>query len=91
MKHITVIGEWLFEIKEVRAIRVKEYGRPYDAIANVKIVDGEARIEGVLSQDLWTKEDTLTIEDYLRLCEFDSYVYSRFKQGRRVFTKKELT
>ena len=32
-KHVK-IGEWIFEVKLVRALKVEKYGQPYSAIAN---------------------------------------------------------
>lgn len=45
------IGEWIFEVKMVRAIKVAKYGDPYSAIANINFYDDIANIDGVLLKE----------------------------------------
>jgi len=35
MSRYTQIGDWIFEVKMVRALRVSEYGQPYSAVATL--------------------------------------------------------
>lgn len=48
-RHIQ-IGDWIFEIKMVRALRVPRYGEPYSAIANVCFNGNTAYIDGILQK-----------------------------------------
>lgn len=90
MKHITTGKRWLFEIKAVRAIRVDEYGKPFDATVRLEIVDGELHFEGLLAQD-FTKSDWSEIESHIKgELGFSEYFYSRFKNGKRKKIKKVI-
>ena len=31
----TQVGDWIFEVKMVRALRVEKYGQPYDAVSTL--------------------------------------------------------
>ena len=35
ISRFTQIGDWIFEVKMVRALRVENYGEPYDAVATL--------------------------------------------------------
>ena len=49
-RHIQ-IDNWIFEVKMVRALRVKNYGEPYSAIANINLYGSSACIDGILHKD----------------------------------------
>jgi len=63
-RHIQ-IGDWIFEIKMVRALRVPRYGEPYSAIANVCFNGNTAYIDGILqkSQPNQTSQASLSDDD----------------------------
>jgi len=50
-RHIQ-IDNWIFEIKMVRALRVKNYGEPYSAIANISLNGDSAYVDGMMQKDL---------------------------------------
>ena len=60
------LGDWVFEIKMVRALRVKDYGKPYSAIANLCLNGNQAYIDGLMNKD----QHELTEEDYQTLEKF---------------------
>ena len=64
-KHVQV-GEWIFEIKMVRALKVEEYGKPYSAIANCNINGDSMYIDGLLIKDgqNFTKSDFNSFNDF---------------------------
>ncbi len=50
-KHVQIGGDWIFEVKMVRALKVAEYGQPYSAIANCNINGDAMYIDGLLTQE----------------------------------------
>ena len=48
MKRIIKIGDWIFEVVQVRARRAKEYGADYNGIAVITITNNKPNIEGML-------------------------------------------
>jgi hypothetical protein len=64
-RHIQ-IDDWIFEIKMVRALRVKRYGEPYSAIANICLNGNDAYIDGVMQKN----QQSLNIKDIQTLKEF---------------------
>jgi len=51
IKRQVQIGDWIFEVKMVRAIKVAKYGEPYRAIANLCLNDNNAYIDGLLLKE----------------------------------------
>ena len=49
-RHIQ-IDNWIFEVKMVRALRVKNYGEPYSAIANISLNGSSAYIDGLMQKN----------------------------------------
>jgi len=45
------IDNWIFEVKMVRALRVKDYGEPYSAIANISLNGNSAYVDGWMQKD----------------------------------------
>lgn len=77
MSNKTQVGDWSFEIVQIRARKTPKYGEPYTAIANVTIVNGVAHIEGLLSVDGVSIKDVRSIKKYLKDLGFDKYVHVR--------------
>ncbi len=91
MSHITASENWLFEIKEVRAIKTDAYGKPYSAIADITIVDGDVHVEGLLSKHKnGGRRDLKEIENYIKKLGFKEYFYTRYKNGLKIKKKKKL-
>ena len=53
------VGDWIFEIKSVRAVRTKEYGAPYSAAANLQFNGGNIFVDSLMttSGDEFERED----------------------------------
>jgi len=86
-KHIQ-IGNWIFEVKMVRALKVKKYGEPYSAIANCNINGDSMYVDGLLTkenQDL-TKDDLASFYKFSQLMDLKQCSYHRYLNGRS-FTK----
>lgn len=78
-KHVQ-IGDWIFEVKMVRALKVEEYGQPYSAIANCNINGDAMYIDGLLTQNgqNFTRDDFKSFNDFcyqmgLKQCSFHRY------------------
>ncbi len=64
-RHIQ-IDNWIFEVKMVRALKVKHYGQPYSAIANISLNGDSAYIDGMMQKD----QQHISDEDVQVLKEF---------------------
>lgn len=81
----------MFEIKEVRAIKAKNYGDAYIGIADLVIVNGELSVEGLLfkENEVGTIADMREIEYYITTAlGFNEYFYIRYKNGEKKKIKK---
>ena len=85
------IGEWFFEIKMVRALKVKEYGAPYDAIANCNINGDSMYIDGLLTRNdkNFTRDDFATFHKFAHQVGVEHLSYHRYQNGESV--TKDLT
>lgn len=64
-RHIQ-IDHWIFEVKMVRALRVKNYGEPYSAIANISFNGSSAYIDGMMQKDQQqlSNDDLQVLKEY---------------------------
>lgn len=92
MERYIQIGQWIFELKQVRAIRAPEFGQPYDASAYITIADGVPHIEGLLTKaDAdFSRNDYLTFTEFFNLAGFDFTQYSQMKDGTRIQREKTV-
>jgi len=91
MSHLTLSENWVFEITAVRARKVKEFGKPYSAIATISYVDGEVHVEGLIARGKYSREDTKEIERFIKeFFSVNEYFTSHFKNGERVKVQVEL-
>jgi len=76
------VDDWIFEIKSIRAIRVKQYGQPYDAIANFNINGENAYIDGLMTREenLFTRKDQQTFLKFCQKLALKEVTFDRFKQ-----------
>lgn len=79
------IGEWVFEVKMVRALRVQEYGQPYSAVANITANGDQAYIDTQLTRDgnEFTRKDFMTFYQFCQMLEMKSVSYDKIKCGER--------
>jgi len=80
------IGEWFFELKAVRAIKVDKYGNPYKAIANCNINGNTMYVDGLLTKDgqHFTRDDFKTFIRFAEHLGLEQFTYHRFQQGESV-------
>ena len=74
------IGEWIFEVKSVRALKVGidgVYGDEYSAIANIDIIDGKAYINSTIGT--FTRSCFRTIFNYVKSRGIKVINYKRIK------------
>jgi hypothetical protein len=82
-KHVQ-IGEWIFEVKMVRALKVSEYGKPYSAIANCNINGDVMYIDGLLTKNeqIFTKSDFNSFNDFCYKMGLKQCSYHRYQNGQ---------
>ena len=79
------IGQWIFEVKMVRAIRVEKYGDPYDAVAHMTFNGDEAFVDSQLTreEESFKREDLETFLNFARMMDSSNVRYDRFQNGQR--------
>ena len=87
---VVKIGEWLFEVKTVRALKVGEdgqYGDPYDAMGYIDFIDGKGNVNSVIGVG-FTKRCYLTFVKYIREHRgVQDVIYKRVKNLKDKFKK----
>ncbi len=85
LKHVK-IGEWIFEVKMVRALKVDEYGKPYSAIANCNINGDCMYVDGLLTKDGGglNNEDVQSLIEYCQQLGLNRISYHRYKKGKSI-------
>jgi len=80
------IGDWIFEVKAVRALRVDEYGKPYSAIANCNLNGDSMYLDGLLTKDdqEFSKEDFLSFYKFGQKMGLDNISYHRYHNGESI-------
>ena len=78
------LDNWIFEIKSVRAIKVNQYGNPYNAIANFSFNGNNAYIDGLMTREdeSFTKDDYQTFKDLCQKLGIEQVQFERFKNNR---------
>jgi hypothetical protein len=81
-KHVQ-IGDWIFEVKMVRALKVDEYGKPYSAIANCNINGDSMYVDGLLTQEgqSFTRNDFQSFNDLCYQMGLKQCSYHRYQNG----------
>ncbi|MDX2367485.1 MAG: hypothetical protein QNK36_03625 [Colwellia sp.] len=84
-KHVQ-IGEWIFEVKMVRALKVSEYGKPYSAIANCNINGDAMYIDGLLTKNeqAFTKSDFNSFNEFCYKMGLKQFSYHRYQNGESI-------
>jgi hypothetical protein len=90
-RHIK-IGDWYFEVKMVRALKVSEYGLPYVAIANCNINGNSMYIDGLLtkSSQNFTKEDFMTFHQFGHQLGIENLSYHRYQNQESVTKETKI-
>lgn len=80
MKYLVKVGGWIFELKQVRAIKSDDFHLPYSATVLITIVNGEPNIENLLSVEGFTRSDYNDIKEFLNSIGFDGAEWQRFNK-----------
>lgn len=80
------VGEWIFEVKMVRALKVSEYGKPYSAIANCNINGNAMYIDGLLTKNeqVFTKSDFDSFTEFCHRMGLKQFSYHRYQNGQSI-------
>jgi len=70
-------GNWIFEVKAVRAIKVDRYGEPYTAIASLSFNGDSAYVDGLMTEqsEQFTASDLRTFEFFCKKLSVSSTNY----------------
>lgn len=82
-KHVKM-GDWIFEVKMVRALKVDEYGKPYSAIANCNINGDSMYVDGLLTKEgeELSKDDFKTLLQFCQKLGLNRFSYHRYQNGQ---------
>ena len=82
--------KWIFIDKAIKGIKTPEFGCPYTATVDLRSVNGQMHVEGMLSVDELTREDWVEIETEIKRRGFAEYTYRRFKDGVEKTVKRKI-
>jgi len=90
MEYLTQEGDWCFEVKQVQARRVSEYGKPYTGSALLTVTDGVLHVESLILKegDTFSRKDYKNIIKYASDAKFPKIETRRYKSG--VILDKEV-
>ena len=82
---MTKMGDWVFEVKMVRALKVANHGGPYSAVAMLTANGEQMYIDTQLTKDNeeLSKSDFLTIYKFCESLDMKYVSYDRMKNGVR--------
>nr|WP_233269035.1 MULTISPECIES: hypothetical protein [unclassified Paraglaciecola] len=82
---MTKMGDWVFEVKMVRALKVAKHGDPYSAVAMLTANGEQMYIDTQLTKDNeeLSKSDFLTIYKFCESLDMKYVCYDRMKNGVR--------
>jgi hypothetical protein len=88
----TQIGEWIFEVKMVRALRVKNYGDPYTGTASLTVNGDSVYIDTQMTRegDNFSKVDYLAFYKFGQMLELKQMNYDKIRNGQRVSRTVEI-
>lgn len=83
-------GGWIFEITSIKARRVDVFGDAYNGVADVRIMNGKANVEGLLCKDEpFAKKDYIAFKEMLKSIGCEQCNYDRFKENVKIEVEKK--
>ncbi|WP_370164232.1 hypothetical protein [Marisediminitalea sp.] len=81
----TQVGDWIFEVKMVRALRVEKYGQPYDAVSTLTANGDNLYIDTQLTRqhNELSREDCMSFYEFARQLEMKQIQYDKLRNGER--------
>jgi hypothetical protein len=85
ISRFTYIDDWIFEVKMVRALRVKKYGDPYTAVATLTANGEHMYVDTQMTRDKddFSRKDFMTFYNFCQSLEMKSFNYDKMKNGVR--------
>lgn len=85
ISRIMQLDDWVFEVKMVRALKVKNYGDPYTALATLTANGEHMYIDSQLtrSEEDFNRKDFMTFYRFCKALEMKSVSYDKIKNGVR--------
>ena len=85
ISRFTQMDDWIFEVKMVRALRVKKYGEPYTALATLTANGESMYIDSQLTRDNedFSRKDFMTFVKFCEGLEMKNIIYDKVKDGVR--------
>lgn len=79
------IGDWVFEVKMVRALKTEEYGQPYSAVSTLTLNGDNVFIDSQLSRigEELTREDCDTLYEFCESMGASQIHFDRIRNGKR--------
>ncbi|WP_100657935.1 hypothetical protein [Alteromonas flava] len=80
------VDDWIFEIKMVRALKVDNYGEPYNAVANLTSNGDDMYIDTHMSRigEDFSRKDFKTFYKFCQALEMKTISYDKIKNGERI-------
>ena len=78
------MGDWIFEIKMIRALRVQNYGEPYTAIATLTANGDTMYIDSQMTRGIdFNRHDYKTFKQFCQSLEMKQAHYEKMRNGER--------
>lgn len=83
---LTQMGDWLFEVKMVRALKTSHFGEPYSSVAMMTINGEQAYIDTQMSRAdaEFNRQDFTTFYRFCQQMELSQVHYDKVRQGIRI-------
>ncbi len=85
MSRFTQVGDWLFEVKMVRALRVQEFGQPYSAFASITVNGDNLYIDSQMTRlnEDFNRDDYMSFYEFCKQLDAKEVHYDKVRRGRR--------
>ena len=85
ISRFTHMDDWIFEVKMVRALRVRRYGDPYTAVATLTANGEQMYVDSQLARDKesLSQKDFSTFYKFCQQLDMKSMSYDSFDNGER--------
>ena len=79
------MDDWIFEVKMVRALRVKKHGDPYTAVATLTANGESMYIDTQMTRekDNFSRKDFMTFYNFCQQLEMKTVSYDKIRSGIR--------
>ena len=87
------MNDWVFEVKMVRALKVRKHGEAYSAVATLTAAGEQMYIDTQLTKDgaELSRKDFMTIYNFCQSLNMKQITYDRIKDGVRSSKVVDIT